>query len=156
MNYKQVTRYILLPQLYDQAKLQNIKDKDMGASLGGYYAVTAYMPTKRTSTDQIITFTTGNTNTNVINNPAPVYDSNIPVRDFNSGNVSYNNNNNNYTYNGGQTLYILVPQNYDEARVNDAKAKYIGYEYNKIYATYPNKQVSSDVVEQWSKIVDGI
>ena len=156
VNYQQVTRYILLPQLYDQAKLKSIKDKDMGDTLGGYYGVTTYEPTKKTSTDQIIRFTYGSSTTNVINNTT-VYDGGVPTFDYNTGNVVNNGNlyNDNYYNTGnGQTLYILVPANYDQARVNDAMAKYNGYEYNKVYTTIPTKKVSSDVVEQWTKVVD--
>lgn len=58
--------------------------------------------------------------------------------------------NNNYV-----TLFILVPQNYDEARVNDAIATYTGkFEYWKVYTIAPKKQLAYDVIQTWTKVVD--
>lgn len=55
------------------------------------------------------------------------------------------------------TCYILVPQNYDEARVNDAIALFTGkYEYWKVYTTQPVKQLSYDVIQSWTKVVNSV
>ena len=55
-----------------------------------------------------------------------------------------------------KTYYVLVPANYDEARVNDAVAAFKGtYEYWAVYTTKPKQQLSYDVIQSWTKIVDG-
>lgn len=55
-----------------------------------------------------------------------------------------------------KTYYVLVPQNYDEARVNDAIAAFKGtYDYWLVYTTKPKQQLSFDVIQSWTKIVDG-
>ncbi len=62
-----------------------------------------------------------------------------------------------YVNNAYVTCYILVPQNYDEARVNDAIALYTGkYEYWKVYTTSPVKQLSYDVIQSWTKVIDSV
>lgn len=62
-----------------------------------------------------------------------------------------------YVNNNYITCYILVPQNYDEARVNDAIALFTGkYEYWKVYTTQPVKQLSYDVIQSWTKVVDSV
>lgn len=55
-----------------------------------------------------------------------------------------------------KTYYVLVPANYDEARVNDAIAAFKGtYDYWLVYTTKPKQQLSFDVIQSWTKIVDG-
>ena len=55
-----------------------------------------------------------------------------------------------------KTYYVLAPQNYDEARVNDAIAAFKGtYDYWLVYTTKPKQQLSFDVIQSWTKIVDG-
>ncbi len=57
VNYKSVTRYILLPEGYSQSYLDQIIAADSGSSLGGYYAVSMDKPALKASTDQILQFT---------------------------------------------------------------------------------------------------
>ncbi len=53
------------------------------------------------------------------------------------------------------TYYVLVPENYDEARYNDVKAAYTGqYDYYTIYNTQPAKKTSLDYVDSWTKVID--
>ena len=53
------------------------------------------------------------------------------------------------------TCYILVPANYDEARVNDAIATFTGeFEYWKVYTIKPTPKLSYDVIQSWTKLVD--
>lgn len=55
-----------------------------------------------------------------------------------------------------KTYYVLAPENYDEARVNDAIAAFKGnYDYWMVYTTKPKQQLSFDVIQSWTKIVDG-
>lgn len=55
-----------------------------------------------------------------------------------------------------KTYYVLVPANYDEARVNDAIAAFKGtFDYWLVYTTKPKQQLSFDVIQSWTKIVDG-
>ncbi len=55
-----------------------------------------------------------------------------------------------------KTYYVLAPQNYDEARVNDAIAAFKGtYDYWLVYTVKPKQQLSFDVIQSWTKIVDG-
>lgn len=55
--------------------------------------------------------------------------------------------------NNYQIYYILVPQKYEDAQVNTAKAQYVGYTYGVVYANQPNKLASTDVIYQWTKTV---
>ncbi len=112
-NYQSVTHYILLPASYDEAKLNNIMNKDTGGTNGGYYAVSLVAPNKKADTDEIQT---------IINRTT------------------------------GQTMYVLLPKNYDVVKLNDIVAKYNGYEYNKVYSTEPVKLTPYDVIEKWQKI----
>ncbi|MCM1578116.1 MAG: Ig-like domain-containing protein [Ruminococcus sp.] len=53
------------------------------------------------------------------------------------------------------TYYVLVPENYDEARYNDVVAAYTGsYDYYAIYNTMPTKKISIDTIDSWTKVVD--
>ncbi|MDE7293477.1 MAG: hypothetical protein K2N72_03535, partial [Oscillospiraceae bacterium] len=53
------------------------------------------------------------------------------------------------------TYYVLVPENYDEARYNDVVAAYTGmYDYYAIYNTQPTKRTSLDYIDSWTKVVD--
>jgi hypothetical protein len=53
------------------------------------------------------------------------------------------------------TYYVLAPVNYDEARVNDTIAAFKGtYDYWTVYTTKPKQQLSYDVIQSWTKIVD--
>ena len=62
-----------------------------------------------------------------------------------------------YVNNNYVTCYILVPQNYDEARVNDAIALYTGkYDYWKVYTRQPVKQLSYDIIQSWTKVVNSV
>lgn len=55
-----------------------------------------------------------------------------------------------------KTYYVLAPANYDEARVNDAIAAFKGtYDYWVVYSTKPKQQLSYDVIQSWTKLVDG-
>lgn len=119
VNYKAVTRYILLPMNYSEDKLNEIISADSGISLGGYYSVSDTRPTLKASSDKIIEFTA-----------------------FAQGIT--------------KTCYVLVPANYDEAKVNDVIAAYKGY-YDTwlIYTVKPVSQVPSDIVQSWTKIIDG-
>ncbi|MCM1523264.1 MAG: Ig-like domain-containing protein [Ruminococcus sp.] len=118
VDYKAVTRYILLSLNYDASKLQTIIDQDTGSSSGGYYAVSTVQPTFIAPTDQVVTF------------PATVNNQNV-------------------------TCYILVPANYDEARVNDAMAAFTGvYDYWKVYTVKPQQRLAYDVIQSWTKNID--
>lgn len=119
VDYKAVTRYILLPLNYDASRLQNIINQDMGtSSADGYYAVSTSRPVFITSTDQVETFQV------TVNNQTVTY-------------------------------YILLPANYDEARVNDAKAAYTGiYDYWKVYTVRPQQRLAYDIIQSWEKTID--
>ena len=118
VNYKAVTRYVLLPLNYDQKRLDELIAKDTGTAAGGYYAVSTTIPAFKNSTDQVITF-------QALQNGVYV------------------------------TCYILVPANYDEARVNDAIATFTGeFEYWKVYTIKPTPKLSYDVIQSWTKLVD--
>lgn len=121
VNYKTVTRYILVPYLYDEAKLNNIIAQDTGTTANGYYGVSTTKPALKVSTDKILEFTAKTT----------------------SNGVTYT-----------ATYYVLVPQNYDEARYNDAVASINGYEYYTIYTTKPTKKLAVDEIIEWTKIID--
>lgn len=121
VNYKSVTRYMLVPYIYDEAKLNNIIANDTGVSAGGYYGVSTVKPSLKTTTDKVLEFT---------------------AKTISNG-VTYT-----------ATYYVLVPQNYDVARYNDAVASINGYDYYTIYTTKPDKKLSVDEIIQWNKIVD--
>lgn len=60
-----------------------------------------------------------------------------------------------YVENKYLTCYILVPAGYDEAKVNDAKAAFIGkYDYYSVYTVNPVKLSSSDIIMTWDKLID--
>ncbi|MGN0638013.1 MAG: hypothetical protein ACI4J0_06550 [Huintestinicola sp.] len=119
VNYKAVTRYILLPLNYSEEKLNEIIAADSGISLGGYYSVSESRPALKASTDKIIEFTA-------------------------------------YVQGITKTCYVLVPANYDEAKVNDAIATYRGYfDTWLVYTIKPVSQVPTDIVQSWTKIIDG-
>ncbi|MCI7768321.1 MAG: Ig-like domain-containing protein [Oscillospiraceae bacterium] len=119
VNYKAVTRYILLPFGYSEDKLNQIIAADSGINYGGYYSVSESQPALKAANDKIISF---------------------PV-----------------SVNGStKTYYVLAPNNYDEAKVNDAIAAFKGYsEYWVVYTKQPAKRFDYDTVQTWSKIVDG-
>ncbi|MGN1101620.1 MAG: hypothetical protein ACI4RG_05460, partial [Huintestinicola sp.] len=119
VNYKSVTRYILLPLNYSEDKLNEIIAADSGVSLGGYYSVSETRPTLKASTDKILEFS--------------------------------------ITTNGiSKFCYVLVPANYDEAKVNDALATYKGYfDTWVVYTIKPVSQVPTDIIQSWTKIIDG-
>lgn len=121
VNYKSVTRYMLVPSIYDEAKLNNIIAKDTGVSAGGYYGVSTSRPALKVSTDKVLEFTAKTV----------------------SNGVTYT-----------ATYYVLVPQNYDEAKYNDAVASINGYEYYTIYTTKPAKKLTVDEIIEWNKIID--
>ncbi|MBQ8979482.1 MAG: Ig-like domain-containing protein [Oscillospiraceae bacterium] len=56
------------------------------------------------------------------------------------------------SFSTNQILYVLVPQNYDQVKVNDIEAKYNGYQYNKVYSTEPTRITSYDIIEKWTKV----
>lgn len=119
VNYKAVTRYILLPLNYSEDKLNEIITADSGVSLGGYYSVSETRPALKAANDKIIEF-------------------------------------NAYVQGLSKTCYVLAPANYDEAKVNDVIAAYRGYfDTWLIYTVKPVSQISSDIVQSWTKIIDG-
>lgn len=119
VNYKSVTRYILLPLNYSEETLNRLIAADSGTSLGGYYAVSDTKPALKASNDKIIEF--------------PVFANGI-----------------------SKTCYVLVPANYDEAKVNDAIAAYKGYfDTWLVYTVKPVPKYSSETVQSWTKVIDG-
>lgn len=77
----------------------------------------------------------------------------VPTKSVSTDEIlSYSGTVNNKTV----VIYILVPNGYDQAKVNDAKAAYFNtYEYWTVYTAIPTKLTSYDTVKSWVKTVNG-
>ncbi len=137
-----------------------------GDNAGEYYKVYDKAPEKKTDTDKVLQFKSGNTEKYML----------LPA-DYDMANVNqliaeYMNTYQYYTlytknplkkaatdtvssvniiYRGAVVVrYVLLPAGYDEAKVNDLAADYSGmFEYYRIYTKNPTKMVLTDVVLTW-------
>lgn len=133
---KTITRYIIVPPYFDQAKLDDIKNKDLATQTSSYYVVTNSKPVKINSTDIIESWYNLNSGMKWMLLPADFsvvkkndaiakdmrsYDyykmySASPTKKAETDEVisTYHP-----TYG---TVYMLVPQNYDQGKVNQGLA----------------------------------
>lgn len=178
VNYKSVTRYILLPFGYSEDKLNQIISADAGMNYGGYYSVSEARPTLKASTDQIISFPVtlqGVSKTYYVLVPAS-YDEakvNDAIAAFKGvyepwliytvepkSPYSY------YTVqkwtkviDGKQTIrYMLLPPGYDENLLKEYINKDLGTSssaYYSVSTSYPVSLSASDKVWMWYNSKEG-
>ena len=52
--------------------------------------------------------------------------------------------------------FILLPKDYDQARKDTALAEFTGqYEYYKVYTSSPKQIISTDIIKNWKKVING-
>ncbi|MBP0956107.1 MAG: Ig-like domain-containing protein [Oscillospiraceae bacterium] len=178
VNYKAVTRYILLPLNYTEEKLNEIIAADSGVSLGGYYSVSETRPALKASNDKIIEFTAyinGISKTCFVLAPAN-YDE-AKVNDAIAAYRGYFDTWVVYTVkpvsqvptdivqswkkivDGKQvTRYMLLPLGYDEAKFKEYMNKDLGTSssaYYTITTSYPVLLTATDQVWMWYNAKQG-
>lgn len=172
VNYKAVTRYILLPFGYSEDKLNQIISADSGVNYGGYYSVSESRPTLKASNDQIISFPVtvqGVSKTYYVLAPAnydeaKVNDAIAAFKGVYEPWLIYTvEPKSQYSYytvqkwtkvvDGKQTTrYMLVPPGYDENLLKDYINKDLGTSssaYYSITTSYPVSIASSDKIWMW-------
>ncbi|MDD6990440.1 MAG: Ig-like domain-containing protein [Oscillospiraceae bacterium] len=172
VNYKAVTRYILLPFGYSEDKLNQIISADSGVNYGGYYSVSESRPTLKASNDQIISFPItiqGVSKTYYVLAPAnydeaKVNDAIAAFKGVYEPWLIYTvEPKSQYSYytvqkwtkvvDGKQTTrYMLVPPGYDENLLKDYINKDLGTSssaYYSITTSYPVSIASSDKIWMW-------
>ncbi len=172
VNYKAVTRYILLPFGYSEDKLNQIISADSGVNYGGYYSVSESRPTLKASNDQIISFPVtvqGVSKTYYVLAPAnydeaKVNDAIAAFKGVYEPWLIYTvEPKSQYSYytvqkwtkvvDGKQTTrYMLVPPGYDENLLKDYINKDLGTSssaYYSITTSYPVTIASSDKIWMW-------
>lgn len=178
VNYKAVTRYILLPFGYSEDKLNQIITADSGINYGGYYSVSETKPTLKAANDQVIPFPVtvqGVTKTYYVLAPAN-YDEakvNDAIAAFKGVyepwliyTVEPKLPNSYYTIqkwtkviDGKQTLrFMLVPPGYDENLLKEYINKDLGTSssaYYTISTSYPTPIESTDKIWMWYNAKQG-
>lgn len=173
VNYKAVTRYILLPFGYSEDKLNQIIAADSGINYGGYYAVSESEPAKKAANDKVIQFPVtvqGVSKTYFVLAPAnydeaKVNDAIAAFKGVYEPWLIYTvEPKSQYSYytvqkwikvvDGKQTIrYMLVPPGYDEGLLKEYINKDLGTSssaYYTISSTYPVKIDSSkDSIWMW-------
>lgn len=178
VNYKSVTRYILLPFGYSEEKLNQIISADAGMNYGGYYSVSEVRPTLKASTDQIISFPVtvqGVSKTYYVLAPAnydeaKVNDAIAAFKGVYEPWLVYSvEPKSPYSYytvqkwtkvvDGKQTVrYMLVPPGYDENLLRDYINKDLGTSssaYYSVSTAYPVSLAASDKVWMWYNSKEG-
>lgn len=172
VNYKAVTRYILLPFGYSEDKLNQIITADSGTNYGGYYSVSETTPARKASTDKIISFSAtvlGASKTYYVLAPvnydeAKVNDAIAAFKGVYEPWLVYSvEPKSQYSYytvqkwtkviDGKQTIrYMLVPPGYDENLLKEYINKDLGTSssaYYTISTSYPVSIASTDQVWMW-------
>lgn len=168
---KSVTRYILLPKNYDA-----VRSATASASYTGkfnYYTVYNVTPAKQNATDVVRTWQAsvdGVLYTRSVLLPANY--SEDQLKEIMNSDISVNNTYYSvsesapqkndakdtvyqFAYNG-KVYNVLLPENFDSAKRDTAVAKFTGnFNYYVIYTEKPEKLISTDVVKDWRKVVDG-
>lgn len=165
-----VARFVLLPTSYDAAKYNTV----IAGYTGNYEYYTIYnvSPKVKTSTDVIKSWQASVDNvtyTRYVLLPAGYSESQLNAimeTDKEKNSIYYSvsttvptkqeTTDEIYQYNAsGKIIYVLLPKDYDSAKRDTSIAKYTGYyEYYVIYTEEPTKNMSTDTVKSWKKIID--
>ncbi|MBQ5333131.1 MAG: hypothetical protein J6K92_07730, partial [Oscillospiraceae bacterium] len=173
VNYKAVTRYILLPFGYSEDKLNQIISADSGINYGGYYSVSEARPTLKAANDKVIDFSvTSNGTTKTYYVLAPANYDEAKVNDAISAFKGYSEYWVIYTtqpkkrfdydtiqswtkiIDGKQTTrFMLLPTGYDEGLYKEYVNKDLGTSssaYYNVSTTYPSIYIApTDKVYTW-------
>ena len=155
-------------KLYDKNNTSTYCNVQITVSSSSYYEFYTTMPTKVLATDKIMTIQASTTSSYymlVPENYDPAYVNTLIARKF--GRYSYYevysstpirqeasdqyyefyNSNSNYSYGA---RYVLVPEKYDEVRLNTAIARYTGkFDYWTVYSDNPTRLSPNDILETW-------
>lgn len=181
VNYKSVTRYILVPSIYDETKLNNIIAADTGTTSGGYYGVYTTKPNVKASGDKILEFDAQQVS-NGITYTAKFYvlvPANYDEAKYNDA-VATVNGYQYYTIYTTQpskklasdeyqswtklvdsknvTRWVLLPPGYSAAYVQELKNKDMATQTSSYYVvstTYPSVINATDIVWRWTNPTSG-
>ncbi|MGN1090455.1 MAG: hypothetical protein ACI4Q6_08645, partial [Huintestinicola sp.] len=179
VNFKNVTRYMLVPPGYDENYVNKIIEADSGSS-GDYYVVLTTRPTATAKADdKILSFTA------VINNTYGTYYVVVPANydegRYNDIVASYQGYYDYWTIyntkpsvmNIGDTIqqwtkvidsktvvrYVIVPPYFDQAKLEDIKNKDLATQTSSYYVVTNSKPVkieSNDIIESWYNLNSGM